>query len=160
MRNSWLHLTILHLCVVVKSIHLNHLRYQLNNDDQTLAKCRIVGERWRFIALLWRWDEVERPSCGGRLCESVLWVAPAELWFSLGVLLEGHWNTAGLCRRLEQSRLCVQCPGRDLARHTPFWESCGSRSQFPRRLYQPRQRAQGGSHLRSVRFSLLIPSLL
>lgn len=39
-----------------------------------------------------------------------------------GLLPESHWDSAQLCRGLEQLGLCVQCPGRDMAGHTPFWK--------------------------------------
>ncbi len=39
-----------------------------------------------------------------------------------GLLPESHWDAAQLCRGLEQPGLCVQCPGRDMAGHTPFWK--------------------------------------
>lgn len=75
----------------------------------------------------------------------------------IGVLLESHRNPPRFCRGLEQPRMRVQRPRRDLARHPSLRESRGLGSQFLGRIHQPRQCPQGGPHLRSVSwiFSLI-----
>lgn len=51
----------------------------------------------------------------------------------------------------------LQRPGGNMARHTPLREGRRTRSQLPRCLHQSRERPQGSTDLRSVRyFSSLI----
>lgn len=82
---------------------------------------------------------------------SVILIRSAAIFLTLaGLLPESDRDEAGLRCRLEQPRLRVQRSGRNMAGHSPFRKGCRPGSEFPRRLYQPRQRPERGSHLRSV----------
>jgi len=74
------------------------------------------------ILLAQRRGEVEAASRQDATCSLVMALIATSLQqiFSVGLLPEGHRDSAQLCCGLEQPWLCVQCPGRNMARHPPF----------------------------------------
>lgn len=74
-------------------------------------------------------------------------------WYLLscsGLLPKSDWDSSRLRRRLEQSRLCIQCTRWDLARNSSFRESGRLGSKLPRRLHQPWKCAERGKNFRQV----------
>lgn len=63
------------------------------------------------------------------------------------MLLESYRDEAGLCGRLEQSGVRLQCPGRDMAGHTPFREGRGVGPELLGRVHQFGQRLEGGEDI-------------
>ena len=56
------------------------------------------------------------------VCESNL-NTPTHICASVsGVLHESNWDTAKLCRGVEQPWVCVQRSGRNMAGYTPLWK--------------------------------------
>ena len=59
--------------------------------------------------------------CGLRIPYNFTLTASLSVCLSdLGLLHEGHRDTAKLCSGLEQFGLCLQHTGRDMAGHPPF----------------------------------------
>jgi hypothetical protein len=55
----------------------------------------------------------------------------AHMHTHAGLLLEGHRDAPGLRGRLEQPRLRLQCPRRNMAGHSPLREGGRPRSELP-----------------------------